>query len=241
VAVHMADLKTKREEAAAIEAARAAAEAAAAAKKAAAEAEAAAKRKKAEDLIAAKASFKEKLEEAELGPFVKPFLDNGYDTEASTAFMQEYELQEFGMKPGHVAKFYKAFPRGDKYVVSNANLGSSAPGVPYCNSKSLGDDSFAIAAFGSVVQGTEQLGGWLRVGRMYLPVSVDGKQILYRQGSEPNAEPPSGPHPSMLGQAESKIKETVAEFAHTVMDTAVAVEGKVCGNLHAFAHMLHFE
>jgi len=241
VAVHMADLKKEREEAAAIEAARAAAEAAAAAEKAAAEAEAAAKRKKAVDLIAAKASFKETLEEAELGQFVRALLDNGYDTEASLAFMQADELQEFGMKPGHVAKFYKAFPRGDKYVVSNANLGSSAPGVPYCNSKSLGDDSFAVAAFGSVVQGTEQLGGWLRVGMVYLPVSVDGLQILYRQGSEPNAEPPSGPHPSMLGQAESKIKETVAEFAHTVMDTAVAVEGKVCGNLHAFAHMLHFE
>jgi len=241
VAVHMADLKMKREEAAAIEAAIAAAEAAAAAEKAAAEAEAAAKRKKAEELIAAKASFKETLEAAELGQFVRSFLDNGYDTEASLAFMQDDELQEFGMKPGHVAKFYKAFPRGDKYVVSNANLGSSAPGVPYCNSKSLEDDSFAVAAFGSVVQGTEQLGGWLRVGRMYLPVAVDGKQVLYRQGLEPAAEAPSGPHPSMFGQAESKIKETVAEVAHTVMDTAVAVEAKVCDKLHAFAHMLNFE
>jgi hypothetical protein len=192
-----------------------------------------------------KAEFKRKLTENGLGPFIGTFLENGYDTEDSLELMIESELTDFGLKPAHVAKFHIAFPRGERYVVSNVNLCSSAPGVTYkirSPSGSISEDSFRLARFGSIVIGTELTSGFLKVGTMYLPMQVDGKQVMYREGSEPEKSGSTEPE-SMLEKVEEEAEHVagrVREEVGHVASVVGAVASKVDSKLHEFAHMLHF-
>jgi hypothetical protein len=170
----------------------------------------------------AKADFKNKLDGAGLNTFYPCFTDHGYDTEESLEHMHDDELAGFGMKPGHLSKFYKAFPRGTEYVITNFHLKSSAPGIAYRSSKSMEDDSHRLEKFDAVVIGTEQVGGWLKVGNLYLPIEVDGAKVIFPKGDEPKEKP----------------KESVKE---KVIEKAEEVAAKVSSGLHSFAHMLHFE
>lgn len=226
VAWHMADLQEKKNAADKAKAAAVAAEAAAKI-----EAEEAQRKKDMEAKM--KNDFKEKLDSSGLSSFYPSFIEHGYDTEDSLQHMHDDELRTFGMKPGHISKFYKAFPRGTPYKVSNALLKSSAAGIPYRSSKSLSDDSHMIAAFETVVQGTELLDGWLKVGVLYLPMAIDGKQVIFKQSNEKEEETPN--------EKPEKAEGIVAKVEEKVKGTVAAVENAVGEGLTAFEHMLHFK
>jgi hypothetical protein len=169
----------------------------------------------------AKVDFQNKLDAAGLSAFYPHFIDFGYDTEESLEHMHDDELVGFGMKAGHLSKFYQAFPRGEEYVITNYHLKTTAQGIAYRASKSMTADSHKVAKFDTTVIGTEQIGGWLKVGNLYLPIEVDGAKVIFPKGQDPKEEPKS---------VVSKVEEKVA-----------AVANKVSSGLHSFAHMLHFE
>jgi hypothetical protein len=231
VATHLSNIKADKEKAAAREAAEKAA-AEAAKRKAAAE-QAAALKKKADELEAKKTTFKEKMDDLGLSCFYPAFTANGYDTEDSLESLHDNELATFGMKPGHISKFYQGFPRGKPYVISNYYLQSTATGITYTATKNITDDSHKTADFGTTVQGTEQHGGWLKVGIMYLPMKVDGKQVIFLQGTEPKNKP------SVV--APSEPEGMVAKVENTVKTSMDALEERLSGGLSAFEHMLHFK
>mmetsp|Transcript_22272 Transcript_22272/g.61726 ORF Transcript_22272/g.61726 Transcript_22272/m.61726 type:complete len:694 (-) Transcript_22272:88-2169(-) len=84
------------------------------------------------------------------------------------------------------------------YVTDNSRLQHVSKGIAYCFSKDSTDtDPGSIAFWGSVVQGVEEGDGWLRVGGCYLPMTLDGKQVIFKatdkdyQG-EPLAPPGEG-------------------------------------------------
>lgn len=196
----------------------------------AAEAEAERKRQT-KEAEAKKVEFKSKLEQWGLGSFFHKFEQDGYDTEESLAHMHDDEILAMGFRPGHVAKFYQAFPRGSEYVVSNANLRSTAPGVPFRTQKDMKYDSHQVAKFGSTVVGTEQLEGWLKVGKLYLPMEINGRRILYAKGTEPSETPEVRPPPKQEPESiMEKVESVVASAEEAAME-----------ELHGFAHMLHFE
>jgi len=192
--------------------------------------------KKEEEKILA-LEFKTKMVRAGLGSFYDKFSESGYDTEATLPDMHEAEFSSFGMKPGHIGKFYEAFPQGmNRYVVSNNVLQSSAPGIAYRYSKSMDQDSHKIAAFGSILVGTEQVGGFLKVGNMYLPMKEMGKTVIFLQGKEP----PAGTSETMV--MVDNVKDKVKETIHALEENPIvaSVEGKIHEKWKDFAHMLHF-
>jgi len=178
-----------------------------------------------------KGEFKSKLEQWGLGSFFHKFEQDGYDTEESLAHMHDDEILAMGFRPGHVAKFYQAFPRGNEYVISNANLRSTAPGIPYRTQKDMKYDSHQVANFGTTVVGTEQLEGWLKVGKLYLPMEINGRRIIYAKGTEPSETPEVRPSPKKEPES---IKEEIGSFVASAEEAAME-------ELHGFAHMLHFE
>jgi hypothetical protein len=217
----------------------------------------AAKQKKAKEAVQKRIDFKEKMDEIGLGDFYPSFLENGYDAEDSLEFVQDSELTSFGMKAGHISKFHAAFPKGNNFVVSNACLQSPAPGIVYYWTKDLSDDTHKVAEFGSVVRGTELPGGWLKVGKLYLPTMMDGKKVFFPQGSEPKDAPedtteskPTGVLGRAMGAvaaAESKamgaviaVENKAQAAVDAVKGGVAAVESKFASSLDSFAHMLHF-
>jgi hypothetical protein len=227
----------------------------------------AAKQKKAKESVQKRLDFKEKMDEVGLGDFYPSFMENGYDAEDSLEFVQDSELISFGMKAGHISKFHAAFPKGNNFVVSNVCLQSSAPGIVYYWTKDLSDDTHKVAEFGSVVRGTELPGGWLKVGKLYLPTMMEGKKVLFPQGSEPKEAPeaqtggatapavttesePTGVVGRAMGAVaavENKAMGAVTAVenkAHAAVDAVkggvAAVESKFASTLDSFAHMLHF-
>lgn len=87
------------------------------------------------------------------------------------------------------------------YVVSNVNLKSSAPGITYRSSGGLSVSK--VQLFGSVVVGTEQGDGWLKVGDRYLPMEVDGRKVIFAVGEPKIALKPK------LGNMVVKVKKKV--------------------------------
>lgn len=181
--------------------------------------------------------LKTKMERAGLGSFYEKFVEGGYDTEATLPDVHEAELSSFGMKPGHIGKFYEAFPQGLKYVVSNNVLQSPATGIAYRYSKDMDQDSHKIAPFGSIIVGTEQVGGFLKVGNMYLPMKEMGKSVIFLEGKEP----PVGTSETMVmvDNVKDKVKETIADLEENPI--VASVEDKIHEKWKDFAHMLHFD
>mmetsp|Transcript_51155 Transcript_51155/g.81131 ORF Transcript_51155/g.81131 Transcript_51155/m.81131 type:complete len:361 (+) Transcript_51155:113-1195(+) len=87
------------------------------------------------------------------------------------------------------------------YVVSNVNLKSSAPGITYRSSGGLSVSK--VQLFGSVVVGTEQSDGWLKVNDRYLPMQVDGRKVIFAVGEPKIALKPK------LGTMVVKVKKKV--------------------------------
>jgi hypothetical protein len=74
-------------------------------------------------------------------------------------------------------------PRPPKpYLVDNSTLQATTKGLGYRLSKQLNDkDGDEHAEWGTVVTGTDQGQGWLKVGPRYLPFSLGGKSVLISQ------------------------------------------------------------
>jgi len=87
------------------------------------------------------------------------------------------------------------------YVVSNVNLKSSAPGITYRSSGGLSVSK--VQLFGSVVVGTEQGDGWLKVGDRFLPMELDGRKVIFAVGEPKIALKPK------LGNMVVKVKKKV--------------------------------
>jgi len=68
------------------------------------------------------------------------------------------------------------------YLLDNSTLQATTKGLGYRLSKQLNDkDGDEHAEWGTVVTGTDQGQGWLKVGPRYLPFSLGGKSVLISQ------------------------------------------------------------
>lgn len=64
------------------------------------------------------------------------------------------------------------------FNVVNHFLGSSSRGVRYRNTPDMRDSSSKVSLFGSVVRGIRVGADWVKVGQLFLPVSIDRKVVL---------------------------------------------------------------
>ncbi|CAK0891671.1 unnamed protein product [Prorocentrum cordatum] len=69
------------------------------------------------------------------------------------------------------------------YLVDNSTLQATTKGLGYRLSTQLNDkdDGDEHAEWGTIVTGTDQGQGWLKVGPRYLPFSLGGKSVLISQ------------------------------------------------------------
>jgi len=144
-----------------------------------------------------------------LGQFHPIFMEHGYDAPETVHDLAEEDLRSFGMKGGHIQKFYQTFSRGATYIVHNGQLNSNSAGLGYRPAKNAAIDVHRVAAWGSKVQGIDQLDGWLKVGSRYLPMEVNGSVVIY-----PEAQGPPPPK-TMLPSLDDKVpglKQGLAQY-----------------------------
>jgi len=87
----------------------------------------------------------------------------------------------------------------EDYVVCDANTGLERPGLPYCSSKQLDTASGITAKWGTVVRGSDEGDGWIKVGNHFLPMEIQGMPVLTPKARKEYSVVEG--HPDMLGMA----------------------------------------
>jgi len=110
-----------------------------------------------------------------------------------------------------------------KYKIDNSVLNSGKrPGIAYRASKSLDDKLKTVARFGEIVDGVDEGDDWLRVGEHFLPMKVNGVQVITLLKEEETFSPQKGVPPSPARAAAKGMSSAVSPHVDKVVEEPIA-------------------